>query len=50
LAITLAKELLLIEVEPLMRRGISNSPSTGINQLLRAKKEEIAKNYLSVSL
>jgi len=26
-----------------MRRGISNSPSTGINQLLRAKKEKIAK-------
>lgn len=37
------KEVLLVEVEPSTSRGISNSPSTGINQLLRAKKEKVAK-------
>ena len=37
------KEVLLVEAEPSTSRGISNSPSTGINQLLRAKKEKVAK-------
>jgi len=37
------KEIILTEVEPSIARGISNSPATGINQLLRAKKEKIAK-------
>ncbi|MHA1305356.1 MAG: hypothetical protein ACTSPI_16780 [Candidatus Heimdallarchaeaceae archaeon] len=39
----ITKEMILTEVEPSIGRGISNSPSTGINQLLRAKKEKIAK-------
>ena len=37
------KEIILTEVEPSIAKGISNSPATGINQLLRAKKEKIAK-------
>lgn len=37
------KEVLLVEVESSKTKGISNSPSRGINQLLRAKKEKIAR-------
>jgi len=39
----ITKEILLTEVKHSIGKGISNSPSTGINQLLRAKKERIAK-------
>ena len=39
----ITKEMLLTEVEPSIGRAISNSPKTGINQLLRAKKENTAR-------
>jgi len=36
-------EIILIEVKSSKQRGISDSPSYGVNQLLRASKEKIAK-------
>jgi len=42
----ITKEILLTEVEPSKRNGISNSPSMGINQLLRAAKVKIAKKTI----
>jgi len=40
---SISKEILLVEVEHSETEAISNSPSKGINQLLRAKKEKVAK-------
>ncbi|ADE35995.1 hypothetical protein [Methanohalophilus mahii] len=36
-------ELILVEVKSSKRYGLSNSPSRGVDQLLRAKKEKVAK-------
>jgi hypothetical protein len=37
-------ELILVEVKSSTSNGLSKSPSKGIDQLLRAKKEKVAKN------